>query len=182
MTPQLKASALFDKMNLLLRSKPSEFELAGIRAEITKIENSGLYSDGQELRGILSTIIGDVSSLKKHYDAAIKSSGGNPELMLSYATSLSNAFQLKDAVEIADKLVDLFPDDINKLMVMFRIYSSAYNFKSAAKVHIKLEKLGAFHDNKAMHEKIELNINKIYVLLIHTYDVNTGVTQGSADL
>lgn len=164
MIPQEKTSALVEKLNLMLRSKPSEFELAGIRAEITKIESSGLYTDAQHLRGILSAIVGDIPSLKKHYDAAIKSSGGDVEIKLSYATSLINAFQFKDASELADELIDTFPDDIGRLTVLFNIYSAAFNFKSAANIESKLNKLGALHEKKPTREKIELN-NHIETIL-----------------
>jgi tetratricopeptide (TPR) repeat protein len=146
MIPQQKSEQLIAKLNSFLRVRPTEIELARIRAEFNKIEAAGMYTQAQELRGILSAIEGDITSLEKYYQAALKSSGSDPEIRLSYATSLTNAHHLKKAVSVVDGLVDKYSDDIEVLNKFLLIYSTALNFKAANAILNKLQKLSLTHD------------------------------------
>lgn len=144
-----KFSNLIKRMNQLVGAGGlDEFTIASIQADAKKLANAGQYTDSQQILGILASLLGNEDEVKRRFESAIKNGGDEPDTLFNYLVSLSNIYVYKDAIALADRIIDCYRDDVESLRKLLEVYTFAYRFDKSDEILGKLLALGIPEDDK----------------------------------
>lgn len=129
--PKLKVNDLVEQLNVLVREeRRNEFELASFRREAEKLIHADPLS-AHLILGMIASLDHRIADMRRHHEIAVRLDESNILVFTNYATSLRNTGYYSEARNLAEKALELAPqnpyillDCITNNVCAFRINSA----------------------------------------------------------
>lgn len=148
--PQEKSSTLIDAVNAMIHSGLEEGKLAEINAGLASLRKGNLHYQALQIEGMLEALKGDMEATEYKFKLAGNASGNSdPVVCINHATACTNLLDYERAVEVAEKAVQMAPNNLSILRAAFRVNADSHNYIGAKSLFERLSYLGATTDEDA---------------------------------
>jgi len=145
--PQTVTEKLVAAANSMISNWPAnEFEINKLRHDAKTLRKTCL-AEYQMILGMCATMEGDIDGLRKHFEAAVKTSGGDLDPVDNFAKSLVVWNYYDDACDVMRHFTDRYDDNVRFLETFFGVLVSAGRFHEAAVRYRTAKKLGKAAEN-----------------------------------
>lgn len=150
--PQKKLNEIIDELNAYVNSPNLNLErLEHLESEASRLERFGFYVDSKKILGMIASLKSDYESVKSNYGAAIRGSGNEYSVVVSYITSLVNVHHYVEALAEIEKVIDYHKDDVGLLDLALTASFQSFDRKA-------LEKYIALMGNRVPRKKESLSL------------------------
>ena len=145
--PETVTEKLVTTANALISDwPPNEFAINKLRHDAETLRKASV-AEYQMILGMCATMEGDIDGLRRHFESAIKTSGGDLDPIDNFAKSLVVWNYYDDACDVMRHFADRYDDSVRFLGTFFAALSSAGRFHEAAARYRTARKLGIAAEN-----------------------------------
>lgn len=159
-TPAQKANTLILEINEMLNTGVDFERLNEIEFEARRIQDYD-YGSAKRLLGVIAGMRRDKDEINSQFNAAIRSGGRHPAVLLNFATALASVGEVLRAIEIIDEVVEQSEGDAFVLDRAINIHLEGFDVDGAENLIPKIIRLGIDYDFEVVLESIK-NIRDIF--------------------